>query len=539
MESNRRRRSVVAISMVVLLAATPAFATDAEIRELRAAVREMQKTIEALNGKIDRLEKERERERAAAARPPEPLAPNVPAVAKARPSAAPPAAGVPPVAAAAPPPVVAAPGPVAAPAPALEANSGVPAEVDAEAVAGTVPPPMPPASEQAASGYAETVLTSQGVGPQAPIDPSLRGFLRIPNTRVMIRFNAKPRVDFTYDPRNTGDDDRFVTAKIPVFGSPEQGGGPVFNANAKGSQLVIDVRAPEVDGSPRFYYQNDFYGSGGGEFPYRVQQLFGSIYDVTLGQTFSPFEDPDIWPDTVDYEGPNAMIFARYPSVRYRLGLVDGLALNFGLAQPSSDVASTDDDAVEGQDHAPDFALNLRGESDLGHFQLGTVYRYLGAKSDVFGEDTAFGWGVNLGGGLNVALPWSATDQDLLLAQGTYGAGIGRYGNDTSFSATDAVFNSRGQLVPLPYYGAFVGYTHRWLPDWRSTATYGWVKLDGPPTQSATAFRQTQYASVNLVWQLRERLSVGVEALYGDNQQQSRSSGDAFRTQVGVAYSLF
>lgn len=539
------RRFTVGVPAATVVLALLAFAqvaraTDPEIEELRRAVREMQRTIEVLNRKIDRLEREKAHDEAAAREQAEPLAPAAPAVARAKPPAAPSAAAPAPAVAAPPAAVAAAPPEPVAVAPVDEAQGAAPAEIAEASAPEQVPaPPMPPTSQQAAEGYAETVLTSQGIGPQAPIDPGLRGFLRIPNTRVLIRFNAKPRVDFTYDPENTGDDDRFVTAKIPVFGSPEQGGGPVFNANAKGSQLVIDVRAPEIDGSPRFYYQNDFYGSGGGEFPYRVQQLFGSIYDVTVGQTFSPFEDPDVWPDTVDYEGPNAMIFARYPSVRYRLGLVDGVAMNFGLAQPSSDVASTTDDAVQGQDHAPDFALNLRGESDLGHLQLGTVYRYLGAKSDVFGEDTAFGWGVNLSGGLNLPLPWSRTDQDLLLAQGTYGAGIGRYGNDTSFSATDAVFNARGQLVPLPYYGAFLGYTHRWLPDWRSTATYGWVKLDGPPTRGATAYRQTQYASVNLVWQLRERLSVGVEALYGDNQQRSGSSGDAFRTQVGVAYSLF
>ena len=93
----------------------------------------------------------------------------------------------------------------------------------------------------------------------------------------------------------------------------------MFNANGKGSQLIIDVRAPTTPGSPRFYYQNDFFGSGSGEFNYRVQHLFGSIYNVTVGQTFSPFEDPDIWPDTVDYEGPNSMIFARFPLVRYQL----------------------------------------------------------------------------------------------------------------------------------------------------------------------------------------------------------------------------
>src|SRR5256886_6199463 len=133
-----------------------------------------------------------------------------------------------------------------------------------------------------------------------PLDRSYRAFVPIPNTPVLIKFNAKPRVDFTDDPQNTGNPDRFVTAQIPVDGDFFQGGGNQFNVNAKGSQLSLDVRAPELPGSPRFYYQNDFFGSGGGELPFRVRQLYGQIYNVVLGQTFSVFEDPDAWPDTVD-----------------------------------------------------------------------------------------------------------------------------------------------------------------------------------------------------------------------------------------------
>jgi hypothetical protein len=150
------------------------------------------------------------------------------------------------------------------------------------------------------------------------LDPKYRGFVPIPNTEVLIKFNAKPRVDFTDDPQNTGNEDRFVTAQIPVDGDPFKNGGNQFNINARGSQLSIDVRAPNIDGHPRFYYQNDFFGSGGGELPFRVRQLYGEIYNFVVGQTFSVFEDPDAWPDTVDYEGPNSAVFARRPLVRYQ-----------------------------------------------------------------------------------------------------------------------------------------------------------------------------------------------------------------------------
>jgi hypothetical protein len=137
------------------------------------------------------------------------------------------------------------------------------------------------------------------------------------------------------------------------------------------------------------------------------------------------------------------------------------------------------------------------------------------------------------------SLPWKPGGGDLLGAQLTYGEGIGRYGNDSSFFPTDAAYNSQGDLEALPYFAGFIGYTHRWLPDWRSTATYGYVRVSGIPSQGPNAYHQTNYASVNLIWQMRERLSVGLEGLYGDNQKESGHSGSDFRTQVGVAYSLF
>jgi hypothetical protein len=53
------------------------------------------------------------------------------------------------------------------------------------------------------------------------------------------------------------------------------------------------------------------------------------------------------------------------------------------------------------------------------------------------------------------------------------------------------------------------------------------------------AYHQTEYASVNLVCQLRKRLSVGVEALYGHKETRSGANGDVARTQVGLLHSIF
>jgi hypothetical protein len=128
---------------------------------------------------------------------------------------------------------------------------------------------------------------------------------------------------------------------------------------------------------------------------------------------------------------------------------------------------------------------------------------------------------------------------DTILGQATYGEGIGSLGNDTTTFNTDAAFDSHGNLVALPYAGAFAGYTHRWSDEWRSTATYGFVNMDPQASQGPDAYRRTQYASLNLVWQLRQHLSVGVEVLYGHKETQSNAKGDVMRTQVGTVYSIF
>ena len=84
-----------------------------------------------------------------------------------------------------------------------------------------------------------------------------------------------------------------------------------------------------------------------------------------------------------------------------------------------------------------------------------------------------------------------------------------------------------------------IGYTHKWNDYLRSTASYGYVHLDNQFSQGPDAYHQTHYASLNLVWQARKRLSIGFEALYGHKEEKSGADGDAFRLQIGALYSIF
>jgi hypothetical protein len=471
-------------------------ARGSELDELRASVQAMQKSMEQMQKKIAELEQENKKQKQQAAA-----------------SRAAPAAVT----------------QIPAPGPTSEGVSGdqvvtiAPTAVTIEGHASQVKQ-RPAMDDQQEAAPRPDDLT---------LDPKYRGFVPIPNTPILIKFNAKPRVDFTDDPQNTGNPDRFVTAQIPVEGDFFKGGGNQFNVNARGSQLSIDVRAPELPGSPRFYYQNDFFGSGGGELPFRVRQLYGQIYNVVLGQTFSVFEDPDAWPDTVDYEGPNSAVFARRPLVRYMLPLSKKWQLNFGLEKPGAEVDTSIDPDARNVNHAPDGGLNVRWEdSKIGHVQFGAILRDIGAKGPIVGDQSTFGWGLNLSTSLNVF------DRDSLQAQLTYGEGLFRYFND-DFANNDAAYDSSGNLTAIPAFGAMIGYTHKWSDILRSTASYGYVNLDNEFSQAPNAYHQTHYASLNVVWQARKRLTLGLEGLYGHKEEKSGAEGDAFRIQVGAVYSIF
>ena len=148
------------------------------------------------------------------------------------------------------------------------------------------------------------------------------------------------------------------------------------------------------------------------------------------------------------------------------------------------------------------------------------------------GNQSVFGWGVNLCSSINVF------EHDSFQEEVTYGEGIFRYFND-DFINNDAAYNSSGSLVALPVFGAMGAYTHQWNDAFRSTASFGYVNIDNQSSQGPNAYDQTYYGSMNVIWQVKKHLSVGLEGLYGRKEVQSGAWGDDFRVQMALMYSIF
>ena len=118
--------------------------------------------------------------------------------------------------------------------------------------------------------------------------------------------------------KNPGDASiRFVTAMLPARGRSRRSAASSSTGRptaASSASTCARRRCPAISA---LYYQNDFFGSDTSQMQYRLQHFYGQYYGLVAGFTYGVFEDPDSWPDTVDYEGPNALIFARRPLVHY------------------------------------------------------------------------------------------------------------------------------------------------------------------------------------------------------------------------------
>jgi len=90
---------------------------------------------------------------------------------------------------------------------------------------------------------------------------------------------------------------------------------------ARGSSLSLDVRAPNVPGDFRFYYNNDFFGSGSGMHTASSNSTDSSQRHRRVH--LQHFRGSGRLARHGGLRGTNSMIFARQATVRYMVPLCE------------------------------------------------------------------------------------------------------------------------------------------------------------------------------------------------------------------------
>ena len=332
-------------------------------------------------------------------------------------------------------------------------------------------------------------------------------------------------------------------------------GPDVFGANgntyvsARQSRFGALAHLPTRRGEMMAQFSFDMFGVGpdAGQTTIRLRHAWGKWHHFGGGLLESPFMDVDVFPNIVEYWGPNGMLFFRNAQIFWE-PIDSGKAnLRIALERPgaSADISNFADRIelknVKPHYPAPDLSAAYKYGGKWGYVRLSGMLRYIGWVQrpvdtlDLSGHVT--GWGTSLSS--NIKFP----GEDVLRLQFTYGAGVQNYFNDAPIDV-GAKFNLSNRRTPLtgealPIAGGSAYIDHYWNPRVTSALGISWVNIDNSNAQPVNAYHNGEYASVNLLWVPVTNVLMGAEFQYGRrvNVADDWSFND-YRLQISFKYSF-
>ena len=364
-----------------------------------------------------------------------------------------------------------------------------------------------------------------------PLDPKYRGFFRLPGTQDILKIGGYFKTDFIYDLKPAGNTAAFVPSSFPV---PQITSVNNANVSIQPTRLSLDFIIPSSRvGDVRFYVEADFFGST--TTTPRLRHAYAQVKNLLVGQTFTNFMDPDAFPDTLDFQGPNGMVNLRNPQIRYGFALGPSTTFYVSVEKPSSDVLfKTPQFTDQPNAPAPDGAIRLRQEFERGHFQVAALFRDVAAYLPDGRTGSVFGWGVN------TSLGFQTFGKDNVILAVAGGHGVSRYIQDTSGLGIDAEPTSTPSphLQATPAFGVEAAYQHYWLKRLRSSAFYSYAAVNNTNLAAPTTYNHATYTGINLIRSAYSSLNVGAEFLYGWVMDQDHKSANDPRIQLSVKYSF-
>jgi hypothetical protein len=339
-------------------------------------------------------------------------------------------------------------------------------------------------------------------------------------------------------------------SKLPAFQDEFGHNGHTWFSGRQ-SRFGTKASIPTSSGKDiKVVFEWDLFGVGvdAGQTTIRPRYMYGQWGAFGGGQRESPFMDLDVFPNILDYWGPNGMLFYRNVQLFWQpINKANGTRVTLALERPgASGDAGVLADRIELQNIKPRFpAPDISGEYRLGgkfgYAKLGAIVRWINwddVLQDQFNLNGGVtGWGVSLSTGLN------AGKRDKIHLQLVEGAGVENYFNDAPVDVGpkrnpgNAVTPVTGQA--LGDFGLTAYLDHTWNSHFTSALGYSRVNIDNSDLQLPTAFKSGQYATGNVLWTPAPNVMFGGEFQWGhrDNFGNDFHSND-YRLQFSLKYSF-
>jgi hypothetical protein len=341
--------------------------------------------------------------------------------------------------------------------------------------------------------------------------------------------------------------DTMRVTRLPAF---ENQFGEDRNAFAGVRQSRLGVRAgtPTDLGELRTTFEFELFGTGvdEGQTTFRLRHAWGEVGSFGAGQTWSPFMDPDVFPNSAEYWGPTGMVFFR--NVHFRWTPVTGThTLMLGVERPgaSGDQGVYNDrielDGIRARFPLPDFSGAYKYTAGWGYARVAGMLRRINwddTLDDQFDfSDSATGWGINLSSNLK------PTANDTIRLQFVFGEGIQNYMNDAPVDI--GIEEDPGNVtapvrgVALPLIGVVAFLDHTWNPRFSSTIGYSMTDIDNSDGQTPDAYSFGHYALGNVWYYPVPNVGIAGELQWGRRENFSDGfSSDGVKVQFSFKYNF-
>ena len=326
--------------------------------------------------------------------------------------------------------------------------------------------------------------------------------------------------------------------KLPAFFDEFAPSGNSY-FSVRQSRLGVKSSTPTKYGPLTTKFEFELFGTGAqaGQTIFRLRHAYGELGHFGAGQNWSTFVDPDVFPNTNEYWGPNGIAWFR--NVQFRWMPFKGRnSLTIALERPgaSADLGQAADrielvGVVKPRFPLPDLTANVRFDRDWGHVQISGLVREMkweDTNTDNFDLDgSATGAGLNLTSALNFG------KKDVGKFSFTYGTGIENYMNDAPVDVGLERTNSSNPRTPIKGVAlpvtAFMAYLdHTWNKRFSSSIGYSMLNISNSDGQKPDAFHRGHYASGNFLFYPVDNVMIGTELIWGrrDNFLDGFSSED-------------
>jgi hypothetical protein len=312
--------------------------------------------------------------------------------------------------------------------------------------------------------------------------------------------------------------------KLPAFRDQFAPNGNYYTS-VRQTRFGVKSSTPTKYGELKTIFEFELFGTGAdaGQTTFRLRHAYGELGQIGAGQNWSTFVDPDVFPNTNEYWGPNGI--AWYRNVQFRWMPIKGKnSLTIAAERPgaSADAGRVAEriELVGVKPHftVPDLTANVRFERDWGHFQASGVVRriaWVDTNNDAFDlGGSATGAGVSLTSGLK------AGQKNVVKLSFVYGTGIENYMNDAPVDIGVERTNSTNPRTPikgvaLPVLGVMAYVDHTWSKRWASSIGYSMLNISNSDLQAPDAFHRGHYASGNILFYPVDKAMIGAEVIWG------------------------